>query len=87
MPAYAYECLSCDSHFDLRQKMSDPELDACPSCGGTVHRLISGGAGILTRGASSAPAPPSACDAGDSCCMSDSSCGTGCAAGACAWEN
>ncbi len=83
MPAYEYECLSCATHFDRRQKMSDSDLSSCPACGGAVKRLISGGAGVLSRGASTAPAPRSACGAGQACCMSEAQCGSG----ACAWEN
>jgi putative FmdB family regulatory protein len=83
MPAYEYQCLSCETHFEHRQKMSDRAIESCPQCGGSVRRLISGGAGVVSRGASSAPAPRSACGAGEACCMSQSPC----ASSACAWEN
>jgi putative FmdB family regulatory protein len=54
MPAYEYECRDCGGHFERRQKMSEPEIDSCPSCGGSVKRLISGGAGAITKGGASA---------------------------------
>jgi putative regulatory protein, FmdB family len=67
MPAYEYECAQCERHFDVRQKMSDAPIAECPSCGGTVKRLISGGAGAISKGSQSQSAVP-ACSAGSSCC-------------------
>ncbi len=66
MPAYEYLCDTCDHHFEQRQKMSDAALETCPTCGGHVHRLISGGAGAITKGANQAALPP--CASGGGCC-------------------
>jgi putative FmdB family regulatory protein len=33
MPIYAYKCGSCGFAKDVLQKMSDPALHICPSCG------------------------------------------------------
>jgi putative FmdB family regulatory protein len=33
MPIYAYKCESCGHRQDVLQKMSDPVLSQCPSCG------------------------------------------------------
>lgn len=66
MPAYEYLCDACATHFERRQKMSDAVIEECPACGGPVHRLISGGAGAITKGAS-APSMP-ACASGGPCC-------------------
>ncbi|MBB3275457.1 MULTISPECIES: zinc ribbon domain-containing protein [unclassified Pseudoxanthomonas] len=33
MPIYAFECAECGHAFDRLQKLSDPDPDACPSCG------------------------------------------------------
>lgn len=74
MPAYEYLCQKCGEHFERRQKMSEPEIDACPGCGGHVKRLISGGAGAITRGASAA-AVPSMCGMGGPCCGGEMGCG------------
>jgi putative FmdB family regulatory protein len=41
MPLYEYECQTDGSRFEVIQKFSDPPVDACPSCGGPVRRLIS----------------------------------------------
>jgi len=73
MPAYEYCCESCGEHLELRQKMSEPEIAACPDCGGGVRRLISGGAGAITgRSAMAAPA------CGDGACrVQESGCGSG----------
>lgn len=66
MPAYEYACAACGDHFSLRQKMSDPEIETCPKCGGAVRRLISGGAGVMTRDGAMAAAP-AACPMGGCC--------------------
>jgi putative FmdB family regulatory protein len=70
MPAYEYECGSCEVRFERRQKMSDSALETCPECGGRLKRLISGGAGAITRGSSQASsyAPPQCGMAGGPCC-------------------
>lgn len=50
MPTYEYECEGCHHRFERRQGITEAPLAACPACGGTVRRLLSGGAGILVRG-------------------------------------
>jgi putative FmdB family regulatory protein len=45
MPIYEYAavdkgCAHCEAHFDMRQKIADAELDACPQCGSPVRRVI-----------------------------------------------
>jgi putative FmdB family regulatory protein len=37
MPIYAYRCAACGHDFDRLQKLSDPDPDACPSCGAAGH--------------------------------------------------
>ena len=75
MPAYEYLCEACECLFERRQKMSDAPLDSCPECGGSVKRLISGGAGAITKGSSSAPAH-GMCSSGGPCCgMGGGACG------------
>jgi putative FmdB family regulatory protein len=41
MPIYEYRCLNCDHEFERMQKFSDPPLETCPNCEGTVQKLIS----------------------------------------------
>jgi putative FmdB family regulatory protein len=42
MPFYEYECQSCKFYTELMQKISDPPLTKCPSCGKkTMQKLIS----------------------------------------------
>ena len=41
MPLYEYECDACTRRFERIQKFSDPPVDICPFCGGTVKRLVS----------------------------------------------
>ncbi len=41
MPLYEYECRSCRHRFERIQKFSDPPVKKCPSCRGSVRKLIS----------------------------------------------
>jgi putative FmdB family regulatory protein len=41
MPLYEYECDGCGRRFEVIQKMSDPVVEICPTCGGRVHKLQS----------------------------------------------
>jgi putative FmdB family regulatory protein len=41
MPLYEYQCDACSHRFERIQKFSDPHVDTCPSCGGTVKKLLS----------------------------------------------
>ena len=41
MPLYEYQCDACSKRFERIQKFSDPHADTCPTCGGTVHKLLS----------------------------------------------
>jgi putative FmdB family regulatory protein len=50
MPTYEYECTKCKKQFEIAQRMSDPPKKRCPTCGGKVVRLISGGGGIILKG-------------------------------------
>jgi putative FmdB family regulatory protein len=42
MPFYEYECSSCKFYTEVLQKVSDPPLRKCPSCGkSTMKKLVS----------------------------------------------
>jgi putative FmdB family regulatory protein len=42
MPFYEYECQSCKFYTEVMQKISDPPLLKCPSCGKrTLQKLVS----------------------------------------------
>jgi len=42
MPFYEYECENCKFYTELLQKVSDPPLKKCPSCGrSTMKKLVS----------------------------------------------
>ncbi len=41
MPLYEYLCTQCRHQFELLQRFSDPQVTACPRCGGEVQQLIS----------------------------------------------
>lgn len=41
MPVYEYECDNCQNVFEVQQKIADPPLRSCPSCQGSVRKLMS----------------------------------------------
>ena len=41
MPLYEYQCDACGHRFEQIRKFSDSPLEACPSCGGAVRKLVS----------------------------------------------
>lgn len=47
MPTYEYECADCKRVFEIRQRISDPPLESCDRCGGSVRRLIAAAPFIL----------------------------------------
>lgn len=40
MPLYEYQCDACGRRFELIRKFSDPPIEKCPHCGGTVCKLF-----------------------------------------------
>jgi len=50
VPTYEYTCGSCDTKHDIVQKMTDPTLTECPSCGQPTLRKIFGGVGVVFKG-------------------------------------
>jgi putative FmdB family regulatory protein len=50
MPIYAYRCESCGHAKDVLQKMSDPVLTVCPSCGADAFRKQLTAAGFQLKG-------------------------------------
>ncbi len=50
MPTYTYRCKNCHLQFDSFQSIVDPPLKICPSCGGELVRVITGGTGIIFKG-------------------------------------
>ena len=47
MPTYEYQCDKCGRIFEVRQRISEPPLEVCETCGGAVRRLISSAPFIL----------------------------------------
>ncbi|QQS36744.1 MAG: zinc ribbon domain-containing protein [Ignavibacteriales bacterium] len=50
MPTYDYKCNDCGNTFELFQPMTAEPIKECPSCGGSVKRLIGTGAGPIFKG-------------------------------------
>ena len=40
MPIYEYECSSCRSRFERKQKFDEEPVAVCPKCTGKARRLI-----------------------------------------------
>ena len=49
MLTYAYHCEKC-GEFEHEQRITEPKLERCPSCGSKVQRLISGGQAFISKG-------------------------------------
>ena len=49
MPTYAYRCRDCGHQFDIFQKFSEDSLTVCPSCEGSIRRVIQP-TGIVFKG-------------------------------------
>ena len=41
MPVYEYECQSCQGVIEIWQNLSDAPVTTCPSCDGTLKKIIS----------------------------------------------
>jgi len=50
MPIYAYRCETCGFQQDVLQKMSDPRLVTCPSCGNATFQKQVTAAGFQLKG-------------------------------------
>ena len=50
MPIYAYRCEDCGHAQDFLQKMSDPLIEACPSCASRNFRKQVTAAGFQLKG-------------------------------------
>jgi len=50
MPTYDYKCLDCNFTFEEFQKMTDEPLESCPSCQGSLKRLIGTGVTPIFKG-------------------------------------
>src|SRR5450830_709737 len=50
MPIYAYKCESCGFAKDVLQKMSDPLLTDCPTCGASTFKKQLTAAGFQLKG-------------------------------------
>jgi putative FmdB family regulatory protein len=50
MPIYAYRCESCGHAKDVLQKISDPVLSTCPSCGAESFKKQITAAGFQLKG-------------------------------------
>lgn len=59
MPAYEYECLACKHRFERNQHMTDPPIDHCPECEGTVRKVFQA-FGMAVRGEGGMTTPPCA---------------------------
>ncbi|MBS1187938.1 MAG: FmdB family transcriptional regulator [Burkholderiaceae bacterium] len=66
MPIYSYRCEECGFAQDVLQKLSDPLLTECPSCGKSAFKKQLSAPAIAGEG-SGAPAGLPPCAFGGSC--------------------
>ena len=50
MPIYAYRCADCGHQFDALQRLADPVLTDCPSCGKSALAKLVTAAGFQLKG-------------------------------------
>src|SRR3954454_17013692 len=50
MPIYAYRCTTCGHAKDVLQKLSDPLMTVCPSCGASTFAKQVTAAGFQLKG-------------------------------------
>ena len=50
MPIYEYRCQSCDHDLEVMQKLSDPELSDCPTCGKPELKKLISAVGFRLKG-------------------------------------
>ena len=50
MPIYEYRCQSCNHELEVMQKLSDPELSDCPSCGKPALKKLISPVGFRLKG-------------------------------------
>jgi putative FmdB family regulatory protein len=76
MPTYEYKCKQCGKVFEIFHSMSKHPDIQCPSCSGSVERLIGAGAGIIIKGNSGSSAKPNTTRCGNDapCCGRDVPC-------------
>jgi len=49
MPTYEYQCNLCDHQFEAVQSFSEPAIEICPLCKGTVRKLYNN-VGVVFKG-------------------------------------
>jgi putative FmdB family regulatory protein len=49
MPTYGYRCGSCGHEFEIRQRITEEPLTACPNCGGKLSKMLYP-AGVIFKG-------------------------------------
>ena len=50
MPIYEYRCLECGFQDEFLQKVSEPQLTVCPTCGKESLRKLVSAAGFQLKG-------------------------------------
>jgi putative FmdB family regulatory protein len=40
VPTYEYRCDACGATYEVFQKMSDPPLEVCEACGGSLRKVL-----------------------------------------------
>lgn len=86
MPTYEYRCNTCKQTFEKFENITDTPSTRCPSCDGSVNRLIGTGGGFILKGSgfhqndypasTQRPSENTRCDRDTPCCGRDRFCGS-----------
>jgi putative FmdB family regulatory protein len=49
MPTYVYRCRECQHEFEVKQRITEEPLKACPRCDAPVERVLFGN-GVIFKG-------------------------------------
>ena len=75
MPTYEYKCEDCGIKFEKKQNITEAAVIECPQCKGKVSRIVSGGAGFITKGSNKMKESCSLETTGMTCCGRKERCG------------
>ena len=76
MPAYTYQCETCEDVFDVRRSMTDDSPVVCTSCAGSRVRQVYYAPAMVGRASSASPSQASA--ANDAYMGGGGGCGSSC---------
>ena len=53
MTMYEYKCRECAEYIDVEHGMSENPVVLCPECQASMHKVVTGGTGVIFKGTAS----------------------------------